>query len=215
MEQKVTIIDYGLGNLFSISQAIIHAGGVPVVTSDKETIVNSDFLVLPGMGAFGDAMQNLEKLDLVSPILEYTASQKPIMGVCLGMQILFEESEEFGTHKGLGIIPGVIKRFPPQSQEGKVKVPQIAWNQIYQSETTHWETSPLNNIADNEYMYFVHSYYTIPEQQKNILSLTQYAGIEYCSSVRHKNVFAFQFHPEKSGKSGLKIYENFIKSSYQ
>jgi glutamine amidotransferase len=209
-DNKIIIIDYGLGNLFSIAQAIIKVGGTPHITSDKKEIAAAQHLILPGVGAFGNAMDSLKRLDLVAPLMDYVAEDKPLMGVCLGMQILFEESEEFGYHQGLGVIKGSIKKFSP-SPEQKVKVPQIGWNQIQQVKKADWDASPLRGLKDQEFMYFVHSYYAAPKEQDVVLTRSHYAGIEYCSSVKKSNVVAFQFHPEKSGAAGLSIYKEFIQ----
>jgi imidazole glycerol-phosphate synthase subunit HisH len=206
---KVSIIDYGMGNLFSVEQACRYVGLEPVITSDKNEILNSRAAILPGVGAFGDAMDNLEKLDLISPIKDFIKTGKPLLGVCLGMQLLFSESEEFGAHKGLNIIEGSVVKFRKESEP--VKVPQIAWNQIYPPDSERWKESPLKDMMKGEYMYFIHSYYARPHNNKNILSLTNYEGIEYCSSVKQNNVFAFQFHPEKSAFKGIEIYSNWAK----
>lgn len=210
-QKEVTIIDYGVGNLFSIAQAVIYVGGTPVITSDKEVILKSNHLILPGVGAFGNAMDNLKDLDLVSPIVDYIASGKPLMGVCLGMQILFDESEEFGNNKGLGIIKGTIKKFPESAVNGQqVKIPQIAWNRIYKNKEEDWKASPLAQVEEGAFMYFVHSYFAAPEDPDTILSRSNYAGLDYCSAVKKDNVYAFQFHPEKSTTQGLAIYKEFI-----
>lgn len=211
MSKTVVIIDYGLGNLFSILKACEKVGINAIISNNKKEIESGDAILLPGVGAYSEAMRNLHKLDLVS-LLKYEAeSNKPILGICLGMQLLLEESEEFGNQKGIGIISGHCKRFPYlNSKSEKLKVPQIMWNTIYplNSETFKKET-PLEDIKKNEFMYFVHSYYAVVENDENILSKTDYCGIEYCSSVNKNNVSAFQFHPEKSGTEGLKIYKKF------
>ncbi|MGB8192552.1 MAG: imidazole glycerol phosphate synthase subunit HisH [Chitinophagaceae bacterium] len=211
MSKKVVIIDYHLGNLFSVQQACRHLGADAQISSDKNDLIAADYAILPGVGAFGDAMQNLHDLDLVNPIHDFIQSGKPFMGVCLGLQLLFSESEEFGAHKGLNIIEGTTRRFPPLSTEGQVlKIPQIEWNQVSRYNGNNWEHSPLQQCSDGEYMYFVHSYYVTPVQEKYILSTTTYGGLTYCSSIAHENVFACQFHPERSGAKGLKIYSSFL-----
>lgn len=209
----ITIIDYQISNLFSVKHACEHLGIEAEISSDKETLLKSQGAILPGVGAFGDAMENLKKLDLIGPIKEFIASGKPFMGICLGLQLLFSESEEFGHHQGLNIIPGHVQRFPGQNSQGKtIKVPQISWNQIYAPETNRWKGSPLQTLKNKEFMYFVHSYFVNPENKEVILSLTDYEGIEYCSSLFYKNIFASQFHPEKSGPEGIKIYRNWAKT---
>lgn len=211
MSKKVVIIDYNLGNLFSVQQACRHLGADAIITSDKQELLAADYAILPGVGAFGDAMETLHQLDLVSPIHDFIQSGKPFMGVCLGLQLLFSESEEFGNHKGLNVIEGITRRFPPKGTEGEIlKVPQIEWNQISHYNGNSWDNSPLRDCSEGEFMYFVHSYYVLPANNEFILSTTTYGGLTYCSSVGHKNVFACQFHPERSAEHGLKIYRSFL-----
>ena len=214
-KKKIIIIDYGLGNLFSVKHACDHFGIDAEVSFDKKDLEDADGVILPGVGAFGEAMYNLNKLDLVHPIQDFIQSGKPFLGVCLGMQLLFSESEEFGTKKGLDIIEGAIKKFPFKTTGGKdLKVPQIAWNQVYQYPLTalHWNSSPLRDVKNGEYMYFVHSFYCAPTHQTNILTTTSYEDFEYCSSIVNNNVCATQFHPEKSAENGIKIYYNWMLS---
>lgn len=208
---KVSIIDYGIGNLYSVLKACDAVGLNAQITDNSEEIISSDAILLPGVGAFGDAMSNLAKLDLIEPIKDYAQSGKPLMGVCLGMQLLLTESEEFNIQKGLNIIEGSCVRFPSvDSNNHKIKVPQIMWNTIYPANGDSFQkNTPLENIKSGEFMYFVHSYYAKLQNSSEILSLTDYQGIEYCSSIRKGNVFAFQFHPEKSGTHGLEIYQRF------
>jgi glutamine amidotransferase len=208
---KVLIIDYGIGNLFSVLKACEAVGLTAQITNNSKDIESSDAILLPGVGAFGDAMENLSKLDLVEPIRDFAKSGKPLMGVCLGMQLLLTESEEFNIQKGLNIIEGSCVRFPSYDENNhKIKVPQIMWNNIYPSKGDLFEKdTPLENCKPGEYMYFVHSYYAKLHNKNEVLSLTDYQGIEYCSSIHKGNIFAFQFHPEKSGTQGLKIYQKF------
>jgi glutamine amidotransferase len=207
--KKIVIVDYQLGNLFSVEQAFRHIGTDVFVTSDKNLILSADAVVLPGVGAFGDAMQNMSKLDLIQPLKDFAQSGKSFLGVCLGLQLLFTESEEFGNNKGLDIIPGQVKKFSNDLPENpKAKVPQIAWNKIIETEIP-WQTTPLKGIKSGSYQYFVHSYYVTPADKSTILSTTRYEGFEYCSSILKDNVFACQFHPEKSGLPGLSIYKEW------
>ena len=208
MSKKVVIVDYQMSNLFSVVRAIEQIGYTPIVSNSSEEILAADALILPGVGAFKAAMDNLDKLGLIDPIKEFINSGRPFMGVCLGLQLLFEVSEEFGHHDGLGIIKGAVKRFEP-SKEEKEKIPQISWNTI-ECKTTFWENTPLKHLKENSFMYFVHSYYVVPEDQQVVLSTTPYCGIEYCSSIKKNNIFATQFHPEKSGELGLEIYKNWL-----
>lgn len=212
-EGQVAVIDYHMGNLFSVTRACEHVGLRPVVTSDPAVIERSDAMVLPGVGAFGDAMDNLARLDLASPIRDFIAGGRPFLGICLGLQLLMTESEEFGRHAGLDIIRGTVVKFPTAGPDGRtIKVPQVGWNRIRRPSSVSgdaWEASPFRGVRDGEFMYFVHSYYTAPEDRATAFSLTVYEGTEYCSSVKLNNLFACQFHPEKSSAEGLKIYENF------
>lgn len=201
---QAAIIDYGMGNLFSVQRACEHAGINAVITSDKELISGASAAILPGVGAFGNAMENLSKLDLLGPIKDFAASGKPFMGICLGMQLLFEESEEFGAYKGLGIFRGKVARF-----SGKEKVPEIGWNRISFPGCGSAEGTFFSGINPGAYMYFVHSYYCCPADKELIVSETEYDGVKYCSSIAQGNVFAVQFHPEKSARDGLKVYENW------
>ena len=207
---KIAIIDYDMGNLFSVKNAFESMGVEVEITRNSECIMNADALVLPGVGAFGSAMDNLKKYGLVDIINKYIESGKPFMGICLGFQLLFEESYEFGISEGLGLVKGKVVRFPNEHKSMSIKVPQIAWNQIYES-NIKWVGTEYDGIHDGEFMYFVHSYYVIPTDNDIVFSTTKYEDIEYCSAIKKDNIFAVQFHPEKSGEFGLKIYENFIK----
>ncbi len=208
---KVAIIDYEMGNMFSVEHACRYVGLDAVITSDHETIMNADAAILPGVGAFSECMSNLKKFGLDTAIKDFIETEKPFMGICLGLQLLFTESEEFGISSGLDVIKGTVKKFPTLNGDGKkLKVPQIGWNHIYKNpESSGWDDSVLNGLTEKEFMYFVHSYYVVPENSSETLTLTNYCGIEYCSGIQRNNLIAFQFHPEKSGKEGIKIYENW------
>ncbi len=209
---KVAIIDYEMGNLFSVKHACEFVGLHPVITTNKNEIFDADAAILPGVGAFGDAMMNLKKLDLIQPIRDFIASKKPFLGICLGMQLLFDESEEFGIHQGLGVIKGNVLKFPTKNMKGQqVKVPQIGWNQVFFNNNANGIFSPLKDIQNGEFMYFVHSFYVNPANKQSIYTSTIYEGIDYCSSVLQDNIFACQFHPEKSAAEGIKIYTNWVK----
>src|SRR4030042_7056959 len=209
---NVVIVDSEAGNLVSVQHACKIVGLNPVITNKPEDIRKADALILPGVGAFGDAMKNLRKLDLVQPLRELSASGRPFMGICLGMQILFSKSEEFGNHEGLNLIDGNVVKFPSVNDNGsKIKVPQIGWNRIfYPSEVENtWDGTPLEQVINGEFMYFVHSYYACPLNAENVLAVTGYEGLKYCSAVIKGNIFATQFHPEKSAIEGIKIYRNW------
>jgi glutamine amidotransferase len=183
----------------------------------------ADAVVLPGVGAFGDAMETLAKLDLVSVLRDIAASPKPLIGICLGMQLLMTESYEFGRHRGLGIIEGEVVRLEASADGPKVlKVPQIGWNRIYPvgldhhrdgSGTDHatWKSPLLQGLPAGEYMYFVHSFYPKPANASVVMSNTRYGPTEFCSSLRFGSVFACQFHPERSGPAGLRVYRNLAQ----
>jgi len=214
----VAIVDYGLGNLYSVKQACQHVGLQANITSSKSEILAADAVILPGVGAFGDAMDNLRRLDLVTVLQEIAASSKPLLGVCLGMQLLMAESYEFGWHQGLGIIDGsVVKIDNPMDAGRQLKVPQIGWNTIWMPEIVSsipgrlWDGTLLDGIMDGEFMYFVHSYIIRPQDSSVALSITRYGQIEFCSSFCQRNIFACQFHPERSGNRGLIIYQNLAR----
>lgn len=213
MNTKVAIIDYQMGNLFSVSRMCEYVRLMPIITSNISEIMTADAVILPGVGAFGDAMDNLRRLDLINPIKDFIYLGKPFMGICLGMQLLFSRSEEFGVHNGLDIIKGNVIRFPLKGEMGsKIKVPHIGWNKIYRPSFTqddYWEATPLQGLANDRYMYFVHSFYPVPDDSSAELSMTTYEDVEFCSSVHFNNIFAFQFHPEKSCLDGLAVYKNF------
>jgi glutamine amidotransferase len=210
-EITVAIIDYEAGNLFSVQHACKTVGLDSSITNKPDEVTNADALILPGVGAFGDAMNNLRMLGLVQPLRDFAASGRPFLGICLGMQLLFSESEEFGNVKGLSIIEGRVVKFPVMNENGEgVKVPQIGWNKICNpSDRESWKGTPLEHIVDGEFMYFIHSFYACPCNTDQIISLTNYEGIEYCSAVKKNNVFATQFHPEKSAEEGIRIYRNW------
>ena len=188
-----------MGNLRSVQRAFEHVGAEVVVTANREIIEAASAVVLPGVGAFGQAMANLERVGLVDVIRQVIPQGRPFLGICLGLQLLFEGSDEMGEHRGLGVFGGWVKRF-----EAGLKVPQIGWNQVHIQ-----QASPLlEGVADGSYAYFVHSYYVAPADPKIILATTDY-GIDYASIVGRDNVFGIQFHPEKSQAVGLGILRNF------
>ena len=208
--RNVAIVDYDAGNLFSVEHACKSVGVAPLIINQPEDIRQADALILPGVGAFGDAMNNLRKLNLVQPLKEFVASGKPFMGICLGMQLLFSRSEEFGEQEGLNLIDGDVVKFPTVNEYGqRNKVPQIGWNQItFPSKVwASWRDTPLEHIANGEFMYFIHSFYAKPRNSEYVLAVTEYGGLNYCSAVIKENIFATQFHPEKSAAEGIKIYQ--------
>jgi len=197
----IAIIDYGMGNLRSVSKAFEAVGHQAVVTRDPRAIANAGHVVLPGVGAFGDCMANLERYELIVPILAAIRSGKPFLGICLGLQLLFTESEEFGTHKGLGLIPGRVRKF---SLDPALKVPHMGWNEIQVVRSA----PPFAGIVPGSYCYFVHSYYVEPADPAVIATTTEY-GKPFVSAIWKDNVVACQFHPEKSQAVGLQLVKNF------
>ena len=199
----IAIVDYGMGNLRSVSKAFQSQGFAATVTRDPAEISEASGLVLPGVGAFGDCVKNLRDYDLFSPIKDFIASDKPFLGICLGLQVLFEESEESPGAKGLGIFKGRVVRFPDFKDEG-LKVPHMGWNEIKIVK----DTPVLNDIPQDSWFYFVHSYYPAPEDDSISAVKTTY-GLEFTAAVSVDNIFASQFHPEKSSTLGLRMVQNF------
>ncbi|MDE3090551.1 MAG: imidazole glycerol phosphate synthase subunit HisH [Chloroflexota bacterium] len=197
----IAIIDYGMGNLRSVQKAFEKIGATARIVPFPRDIENARGIVLPGVGAFGQAMDNLRAIGWVEPLRDACARGVPFIGICLGLQLLFESSEEMGQHEGLGILRGEVKRF-----NGELKVPQMGWNQIHIKAK---QRSPLlRDVADGSYAFFVHSYYCAPRDLGVVLATTDY-GIEFASVVGRASIFGAQFHPEKSQSVGLKMLENF------
>jgi glutamine amidotransferase len=208
----IAIVDYGMGNLYSVRRACEEAGMVGRITSSAAEVLSADAVILPGVGAFPDAMATLHRLDLISVLRDIAQSGKPLIGICLGMQLLMSESEEFGASKGLDIIRGTVKWIRCVDQEGnRMKVPQVGWNTIRRPEwfeEDRWTQSALKGLVDGTFMYFVHSLVVQPEERAVCLAVTRYGSVEFCSALQHGNVFACQFHPERSGDVGLQLYSN-------
>jgi len=195
----VTVIDYGMGNLRSVSKALERVGAKVRITSEKEAICNADAIVLPGVGAFSQAMENLKRLDIIPAICKFIERGRPFLGICLGFQLLFSESEEGGAPRGLGILNGKVRRF-----ENKMKVPHMGWNEI----KPEGEVTLLSNLHFPCFVYFAHSYYVEPEDREVVATRTEY-GREFVSMIQKNNIYGMQFHPEKSGEKGLRILRNF------
>lgn len=204
----IAIIDYGMGNLRSVQKGFEKIGAEALVTANPADLLAADRVVLPGVGAFRDCIHNLEQGGFVEPIQKVIAAGKPFLGICLGLQLLFSESEEFGLHKGLDIIPGRVTRFPEGMIESgeKLPVPHMGWNQI----SIKGEQPLFKGIADASNVYFVHSYFVTPQDPEVIAATCSY-GIEFCAAIRKDNVMATQFHPEKSQAIGLQMLKNFAE----
>jgi imidazole glycerol-phosphate synthase subunit HisH len=197
----VLVVDYGMGNLRSVQKGFENIGSNAVISRDPDEVRKAERLVLPGVGAFPECMKNLSKYDLIEPILEFIRSGRPFLGICLGLQLLFDESEEFGRHEGLKIIPGTVKAFDRQMG---LKIPHMGWNNV----AFRKEVPIFKGIDNMSFFYFVHSYYVIPESNEDIVAESEY-GITFTCAVARENVFAVQFHPEKSQAIGLQILKNF------
>lgn len=206
----IAIIDYGMGNLRSVQKGFEHTGHEAMVTSDAKTILNADKVVLPGVGAFPDCMRNLEQYGLIDAVKNSISAGKPFLGICLGLQLLFTESEEFGISKGLDIIKGKVIRFKgpafdtSHSALDTLKVPHMGWNSL----SIKHRPPALQDVPDNSHVYFVHSFHVLPDD-KNVIATTTPYGIDFVSSIWKDNIFAVQFHPEKSQALGLSILKRF------
>jgi glutamine amidotransferase len=199
----IAIIDYGMGNLRSVQKGFEKVGHQATVTSDPAVVAAADKVVLPGVGAFEDAIAELYRRRLVEPVLKVIEAEKPFLGICLGLQLLFDTSYENGLHKGLGVLPGEVVRFElPQ----EYSVPHMGWNQL----DIQQRAPILTGLGSGTYVYFVHSYYVVPRDAEVVATTTQY-GVPFCSMVWRKNLFATQFHPEKSQADGLRILRNFAE----
>ncbi|MBR6288417.1 MAG: imidazole glycerol phosphate synthase subunit HisH [Acholeplasmatales bacterium] len=197
----IAIMDYGIGNLGSVKNAFDYLGFESHITSDINEILNADKVILPGVGAFKDAIDTFKKYGFDKVIDELIKKNTPILGICVGMQMLFEKDYEYGIHDGLGILKGEVVKF--DSNNGEFKIPQMGWNQVHVT-----KNNPLLNGIDGKDLYFVHSYY-VTKNVENTIAYTEYANVKYTCAVQKGNLFATQFHPEKSGEVGLKILKNF------
>jgi glutamine amidotransferase len=206
-ECRVAIVDYGLGNLFSLQQACAVSGLRAVATSEHRAILDADAVILPGIGAFGDAMRSMESCGLPDVLREVAESGTMLIGICLGMQLLMDASHEFGFHQGLGIIPGTV--LPLREPElPPVRLPHVCWNQLDRQDCVQWKNALLADVDDGASMYFVHSYKVVPRDQAAIAATTNYESSTFCSVISQSNVIGFQCHPERSARTGLKVFGN-------
>lgn len=212
MKQKISIIDYDCGNVMSIKSALQKVGATRIdfVNSEKD-ILNSNCLILPGVGAFGHAMRKLNDYNLISPIKTFVENGGFVLGICLGMQMLFDCSDEMGSHEGLGLIKGNVKTLQDSKSCSNLKIPNIGWRPIFRYNYKNWDKTILLNNKENDFVYYVHSYIAHPNSGEDILAVTKYGGKVFPAVVNKKNIFGCQFHPEKSGPVGLKILRQFLK----
>lgn len=211
MSSIVTIVDYGVGNLFSVCRGLVRCGAQPVLADSPRAILDAERLILPGVGSFANGMKGLRDRGQDSAIKEFVASGRPFLGICLGMQMMLEESEEFGTHKGLGLIPGRVVAVPDTGVDGRPhKIPHIGWNTIYSpSQMNGWDKTIFKSVDPLAWVYFVHSFAVVPSQKAHVLAETGYNGRVITAAVRSGNMYGCQFHPEKSGPVGLGILNEF------
>lgn len=211
MTQKVVIIDYGAGNLLNVVRAFEHCDAEVSIAETADAIEGASRLVLPGVGAFSDSMQELRNREMIESVLSYAKSGKPLLGICLGMQMLLDSSEEFGNWDGLGLIPGKVIGIPNTDIANLPhKIPHIGWNQLISGQFTDWERTVLDSISERSSVYFVHSFMAVPDDEQHRLADCDYGGRQVCAVVQRENVIGCQFHPEKSGPVGLQIIQNFL-----
>lgn len=212
MKRRVVVVDYGVGNLLSVTRALESRGADVIVAGDAQAIAAAERLVIPGVGAFADGMAELERRGLVQPIRDYAATGRPLLGICLGMQLLFSESEEFGFHRGLGVLPGKVVAIPNQVADGKWrKTPHIGWNELRLPPGRRtWEGTLLAGLAEGVATYFVHSFAAVPTDPAIRLADCDHEGFAISAAVQQGRICGCQFHPEKSGETGLSIVDNFL-----
>ena len=212
---KVGIVDYGLGNLFSIERALQHIGADCLISDNPEELLECERVVLPGVGAFADAMKGL-KGGLADALKKVIDRGIPLLGICLGMQLMMTESEEFGRHRGLGLIRGKAVRLQETlSTKARVKIPHIGWNSLNSKGKGAWARTILEGLEEGTFVYFVHSYIVVPDDRACVLATTEYGKDKFCSVVSSGSIIGCQFHPERSGEVGLNILRNFVFNNFQ
>lgn len=206
----IAVIDYGMGNLFSVLRACDSVGLDARLTTTADDVAAADGVILPGVGAFPDGMRELAHRGLIEPLQKMAGTRKPFFGICLGMQFMMTESSEFGRTAGLGLIEGsVVQLESPHDGDEALKVPEVGWNTISRPESVEWHDTPLADVEDGTPFYFVHSFFAVPVDRSVVTSVTRYGQIEFCSSLAKQNLFGCQFHPERSGANGLAMYRSF------
>jgi len=209
---EVAIVDYDVGNLLSVARGFERCGAVPALVDTPDAILDAERLVLPGVGAFGDAIDALAQRDLVEPIREFARSGRPFLGICLGMELMLDSSAEFGAHEGLGLVPGRVVPIPPRGTDGRPhKIPHIGWNELRRTPSGGgWESTILADVRDEEPVYFVHSFMAMPDDEQTRLADCDYDGVAVAAVLRSGTLYGCQFHPEKSGRAGLAILAGFL-----
>jgi glutamine amidotransferase len=211
MKPRVLVVDYGVGNLLSVCRAFEACGAAVELTGTPGRLAAAERLVVPGVGAFGDCMHELERRALVDPILDFIGSGRPLLGICVGMQMFMDIGEEFGEHQGLGLIRGRVRAIAPTAADGRRhKIPHIGWNALAKPEGMDWSGTILDGIEPGSTCYFVHSFTAEPEDDRYRLADSDYNGRRISAALRVGNVYGTQFHPEKSGERGLRMLRNFL-----
>ncbi|RAU23563.1 imidazole glycerol phosphate synthase subunit HisH [Paramagnetospirillum kuznetsovii] len=210
MTVNVTVVDYGVGNLLSVTRALAHVGAAPVLSSDPAVILASEFLVLPGVGAFGAAMMELERRGLTGALRERGRCGRPFLGICLGAQLLLDGSDEFGSHDGLGLISGRVQAVPSTGGDGRThRIPHIGWADLAEPAPGRWQGTIFQDTRPGTSVYFVHSFHAMPTDPAHLLAVVDYDGIPVTAAIGHGAVTGCQFHPEKSGEAGLRMLHRF------
>lgn len=212
---SVVVVNYGMGNIKSVIRGLEQAGSRPLLSDNPDVIRKADRVILPGVGAFKDGMKELDRRNLGPALQDFINTGRPLLGICLGMQMLFDKSAEHGEHSGLGFIPGQVVKIPPHiSDTLKRRIPHIGWSALrYPERCQNWENSVLETTDEGDFFYFVHSFMAIPDNNKHILAQCDYEGLPICAAVRKENIIGCQFHPEKSAESGLEILKKFLTVS--
>jgi len=210
--KNVVVVDYGAGNIKSVQRGLEEVGASVSVSSDPELIANADRLILPGVGAFEDGMHGLKKANLIPAIIDFVTRGNPLLGICLGMQMLLDQSEEHGSHEGLKLIPGKVVDIPDQAVNGAFrKIPHIGWSSLLCSKQRNsWQGTIMGAVPEKEYVYFVHSYMAVPEFDEHLIAQCVYEELRITAVIQKDNIIGFQFHPEKSGEAGLELLHKFM-----